>query len=140
VKSGAHFFPGQNIMPSLDWLWFLGYDLEDEIPNHSVLSKARTRWGVDAFKDFFERIVLQCMKEGLVDGHKLFIDASLIEADASRNSVIDNHSLKKYLNKSYLRLEKSLDELNDQKTTPANERFVSTTDPDASVTRHGNDK
>jgi transposase len=125
---------------SLDWLWFLGYDLEDELPNHSVLSKARTRWGVDAFKDFFERIVLQCMKEGLVDGHKLFIDASLIDADASRNSVIDNHSLKKYLNKSYLRLEKSLDELNDQKTTPANERFISTTDPDASVTRHGNDK
>ena len=37
----------------LDWLWFLGYDLEDEIPNHSVLSKARVRWGVKAFKDFF---------------------------------------------------------------------------------------
>ena len=27
----------------LDWLWFLGYDLDDQIPNHSVLSKARTR-------------------------------------------------------------------------------------------------
>ena len=25
----------------LDWLWFLGYDLDDDIPNHSVLSKAR---------------------------------------------------------------------------------------------------
>jgi len=25
----------------LDWLWFLGYDLESEVPNHSVLSKAR---------------------------------------------------------------------------------------------------
>ncbi len=34
----------------LDWLWFLGYDLDDEIPNHSVLSKARVRWGVAAFK------------------------------------------------------------------------------------------
>ncbi len=40
----------------LDWLWFLGYDLDDEIPNHSVLSKARARWGVTAFKRFFERI------------------------------------------------------------------------------------
>ena len=29
----------------LDWLWFLGYDLDSEIPNHSVLSKARQRWG-----------------------------------------------------------------------------------------------
>ena len=27
----------------LDWLWFLGYDLEDDSPNHSVLSKARAR-------------------------------------------------------------------------------------------------
>jgi len=30
----------------LDWLWFLGYDLDDDIPDHSVLSKARARWGV----------------------------------------------------------------------------------------------
>jgi Transposase domain (DUF772) len=29
----------------IDYLWFLGYSLEDEIPNHSVLSKARRRWG-----------------------------------------------------------------------------------------------
>jgi hypothetical protein len=29
----------------LDWLWFLGYDLDDEIPDNSVLSKARARWG-----------------------------------------------------------------------------------------------
>jgi transposase len=124
----------------LDWLWFLGYDLEDEIPSHSVLSKARARWGVDAFKVFFERVLHKCVKEGLVDGSKIFTDASLIDADASRNSVIDNHSLKKYLNKSYRRLEESLDDLKDHKTTPANERFISSTDPDASVTRLGNDK
>jgi len=24
----------------LDWLWFLGYDLDREVPDHSVLSKA----------------------------------------------------------------------------------------------------
>jgi len=34
----------------LDWLWFLGYDLDSEIPNHSVLSKARRRWGVAVFR------------------------------------------------------------------------------------------
>ena len=45
----------------LDWLWFLDYDLDDDIPNHSVLSKARARWGVKAFKTFFERIVWQCV-------------------------------------------------------------------------------
>ena len=41
----------------LDWLWFLGYDIDTEIPNHSVVSKARSRWGVKAFKKFFEYIV-----------------------------------------------------------------------------------
>jgi transposase len=29
----------------LDYMWFLGYGLDQEIPNHSVLSKARKRWG-----------------------------------------------------------------------------------------------
>jgi transposase len=124
----------------LDWLWFLGYDLDDEIPNHSVLSKARARWGVTAFKRFFERIVWQCVEAGIVDGSKLFIDSSLIDADASNNSVVDTHRLKRYLNKSYKHLEKRLDDLEVQKTTPANTRFISTTDPDASVTRHSSGK
>jgi hypothetical protein len=52
----------------LDWLWFLGYDLDSEVPNHSVLSKARARWGVEAFRSFFERVVWQCVEAGLVDG------------------------------------------------------------------------
>ena len=124
----------------LDWLWFLGYDLDDEIPNHSVLSKARARWGVKAFRSFFERIVWQCVQVGLVDGKKLFVDASLIDADASNNSVVDTKRLKRYLNKGYRRLEKRLDDLQVEKTTPANARFISTTDPDASVTRHSGSK
>lgn len=124
----------------LDWLWFLGYDLQDEIPNHSVLSKARARWGVGAFKSFFERIVWQCVEEGLVDGSKLFVDSSLIDANASNNSVVDTHSLKKYLKKGYRRLEKRLEEVRSQKRTPADSRYISTTDPDASVTRHGGEK
>jgi transposase len=120
----------------LDWLWFLGYDLDREVPNHSILSKARTRWGVEAFRSFFERIVWQCVEAGLVDGKKLFVDSSLIDANASNNSVVDTHSLRRYLNKSYRRLEERLDELGNQKSTPANTRYISTTDPDASVTRH----
>ena len=34
------------IAKRLDWLWFLGYDLEDGIPANGLLSKARVRWGV----------------------------------------------------------------------------------------------
>src|SRR5512146_3107438 len=37
------------IRERLDYLWFLGYGLDDEVPNHSVLSKARARWGSEVF-------------------------------------------------------------------------------------------
>jgi len=94
----------------LDWLWFLEYDLDDDIPNHSVLSKARTRWGVSAFKTFFERIVWQCVQAGLVDGSKLFMDSSLVQANASNNSVVNKESLKRYLNKSYQILQSRLEQ------------------------------
>ena len=85
----------------LDWLWFLGFDLDTETPDHGVLSKARSRWGGDVFQGFFERIVLQCASAGLVDGSKIFVDKSLVEADASRNSVVDTGSLKGRLSAGY---------------------------------------
>lgn len=121
----------------LDWLWFLGYDLDHEIPNHSVLSKARIRWGVETFRSFFERIVWQCVEAGLVDGSKLFIDSSLIDANASNNSVVDKQCVIRNINKSCHALEDRLEEALLEKTTPANSRYQSTTDPDAAVTRHG---
>jgi transposase len=131
----------------LDWLWFLDYDIDDEIPNHSVLSKARARWGVETFKTFFEYIVWQCQQAGLIDGRKLFMDSSMVQADASNNSVVDKESLKRYLNNSYQILESRLEEEqkvcdSDQqpKSGAANRKYISTTDPDASVTRRGKGK
>jgi len=42
-----------NTLPMrLDWLLFLDYDLDSEIPNHSVLSKARNRWAWRLFSAF----------------------------------------------------------------------------------------
>ncbi len=55
------------IAERLDWLWFLGYDIDDDVPNHSVLSKAR-RWGEEVFKELFRRAVQQAVEAGLVDG------------------------------------------------------------------------
>ena len=138
----------------LDWLWFLGYDLDSEIPHHSVLSKARRRWGADLFKSFFERIVYQCVEAGLVEGKKIFVDASLVDADASKESIVDTHSLEKYFNKAYRRLEKRLESLEEEddgddppegggrgpRQNVANSRHVSTTDPEASVMRKGKGK
>src|SRR4026208_92875 len=100
----------------LDWLWFLGLDLDSEIPDHSVLSKARKRWGVELFQSFFERIVWQCVEAGLVDGSKLFCDSSLVQADASCNSIVDTQGLRRYLNPAYRELEARLLEHKENKT------------------------
>ena len=123
----------------LDWMWFLGFDLDDEVPDHSVLSKARARWGTEAFKRFFERIVSQCVQAGLVDGRKLFMDSCLVQANASNNSVVNTESLKRYLNKGYQKLQGRLDEAEEtaERQGAANRTHVSTTDPDASVVRRG---
>src|SRR2546429_6756953 len=72
----------------LDYLWFLDYGLEEKVPDHSVLSKARARWGRDVFESLFVRTVAQCVEAGLVDGSKLHVDASLIDANASKESVV----------------------------------------------------
>ena len=60
------------IAERLDYLWFLDYSLDDEIPDHSVLSKARARWGKEVFENLFVRTVAQCVETGLVDGSKLW--------------------------------------------------------------------
>lgn len=71
----------------LDWLWFLGYDLDSVIPDHSVLSKARRRWGSEAFETLFAKGVAPCVRAGLVNGRKIHMDGSLVDANASNNSV-----------------------------------------------------
>lgn len=132
----------------LDWLWFLGYDLDTKIPDHSILSKARKRWGAEIFKSFFERIVLQCVEAGLVDGSKIFVDSSLVEADASNNSVIDTQSLKHQLRRNYKELEARLEERNEREEKSersdrsgsyrkVNDRYISGTDPDAAIVGRG---
>ena len=123
----------------LDWLWFIDVDLDDEIPDHSVLSKARSRWGTATFKHFFERIVWQCVAAGLVDGAKIFMDSSLIQADASNNSIIKLNSLKSQLNRHYQELEARLEELPEDVKGKGqlNRTHLSTTDPDASLVSQG---
>jgi transposase len=69
----------------LDWLWFCDYDIDDVTPNHSVISKARSRWGVDVFARFFENVLNQCIEVGLVDGQTIHIDSSTIDANAGKN-------------------------------------------------------
>jgi transposase len=48
--------------------WYLGYDLIEDLPDHSSLTRIRQRLGVDGFQSFFEWIVDLCQEAGLVWG------------------------------------------------------------------------
>ena len=72
---------------NLAWRWFLGYELDEPIPDHSVLSKARRRFGRSVYEGFFRRVVQLCEARGLVQGDVLFIDSTLTEANASMQSL-----------------------------------------------------
>ena len=73
----------------MDFLWFLGFGLDTLIPDHSVLSKARARWGAEVFEQLFVRTVQQCVQAGLVDGRLLHVDSTIVKANASKNSVLE---------------------------------------------------
>jgi len=50
----------------LSILWYLGYDLGEPLPDHSSLTRIRTRYGIEVFRRFFEAVVEQCQQAGLV--------------------------------------------------------------------------
>jgi transposase len=122
----------------LDYLWFLGFGLDSEIPDHSVLSKARARWGQEVFEVLFVRIVRQCVAAGLVDGAKLHLDGSLIDANASRDAVVQaSPELIAALKRAYQIEERKLEgHQGAPHYQPVNARLCSTTDPDAPCVRN----
>src|SRR5512142_624847 len=56
--------------------WYLGYDLNEPLPDHSSLTRIRERYGVDIFRRFFEAIVEQCQQAGLGWGRELYLDGT----------------------------------------------------------------
>jgi transposase len=71
----------------LSVMWYLGYDLGEPLPDHSSLTRIRTRYGIEVFRRFFERIVEQCQQAGLVWGRELYIDGTRGQANASKDSL-----------------------------------------------------
>ena len=80
----------EQIRTRLDFLWFLGFDLDTDIPDHSVLSKARARWGSDVFQELFVQTVDQCVQAGLVQGRLLHVDSTMVKANAHKDSIVSS--------------------------------------------------
>lgn len=68
---------------SLSLRAFLGYELDEATPDHSSLSKIRTRLGPEMFQAAFELVLHGLYEHGLLKGRDLGIDSSIIEANAS---------------------------------------------------------
>ena len=70
----------------LAYRWFCRLDLDDQVPDHSTFSVNRHgRFRNSAiFRKLFEAVVRACMSAGLVKGEGFAVDASVMEADASR--------------------------------------------------------
>jgi transposase len=75
------------IRVNLAYRWFIGYDLDEAIPDHSVLSKARRRFGPTVYEAFFTDVVRQCERAGLIRGDRLFLDSTLVAAHADLGRV-----------------------------------------------------
>ena len=71
----------------LSFLWYLGYDLSEPLPDHSSLTRIRERYGVEVFRRFFDAIVEQCQQDKLVWGKELFVDSTQVNANADLDSL-----------------------------------------------------
>lgn len=69
--------------------WFIGYDLDEPVPDHSSLSKIRERYGLEVFQQFFEHIVELCNEARLVWGEELYFDSTKVLANANIRGMIN---------------------------------------------------
>src|SRR6266568_2412953 len=68
--------------------WYLGYHLDEPLPDHSSLTKIRERYGLAIFRRFFDHVVQLCADAGLVWGEELFFDATKVRANAAMGSLV----------------------------------------------------
>lgn len=130
----------RQINVNLAFRWFIRYDIDESIPDHSAISKNLKRFGADLFQELFDRTVKQCQRAGLVGGELVHVDSTPIQADASDDSVkpvppddtfCPNLSPNEYWDKVSDEIKKDHPRVND--------RMASNTDPDAGIlSRDGN--
>jgi transposase len=67
--------------------WYLGFNLDEPLPDHSSLTRIRARYGVEVFRRFFDAILEQCQQAGLVWGRELYFDSTQVQANAALSSL-----------------------------------------------------
>ena len=133
----------------LDILYFLGYDLDEELPWHSTLSRTRQLYGQEVFMDVFRAVLKQCIEKGMLSGRRQAVDGVFVKANASLDSMIEREILTDAANftqeldtnqegekAAIVDIDKDRPrEYNDlaPKKNPSNKTHYSPTDPDAKM-------
>lgn len=73
----------------MDVLFFLGYDLDEELPWHSTLSRTRALYGEELFKELFSKVLSLCVGKGMLSGRRQAIDSAYVKANASMDSLVE---------------------------------------------------
>ena len=74
---------------SLNIRLFLGYDLDEELPWHSTISRTRKLFGEEVFLSLFREVLRLCVEKGMVSGRRQAMDSAFIKANASLDSLLE---------------------------------------------------
>lgn len=74
---------------SLDVRLFLKYDLDEQLPWHSTISRTRQLYGEDVFLQLFQEVLRLCVLKGMVRGKRQAVDSAFIKANASMDSLVE---------------------------------------------------
>jgi len=77
----------------MDILYFLGYDLDEELPWHSTLSRTRQLYGQEVFAGVFKSVLKQCIDKGMISGRRQAIDGVYVKANASLDNMVEREVL-----------------------------------------------
>lgn len=100
------------VADSLSLRSFLGYALTDKTPDHSSLSRIRTRLDLATHRRVFALVLSTLVEAGIVKGRDVGIDATTLEANAAMRSIVrreDGRSYDGYLD-DLCRSEDGIDE------------------------------
>ena len=71
----------------LDILYFIGYDIDEELPWHSTISRTRQLFPESVFEETFTKVLAMCVEKGMVSGHTQAIDSAPVKANASMDTL-----------------------------------------------------
>jgi transposase len=78
---------------SLSIRLFLGYDIHENLPWHSTISRTRGLYGEDVFLSLFRKVLSMCVQKGMVRGKRQAIDSVFVKANASMDSLVEKEVL-----------------------------------------------